>query len=94
LERWEGIKKGARVDIETLEKDVPTESDRDRAFERGNKGVMRAALDYARRLDEPVIPMVVWDGQEGRRGGTGEAVALWIENGYEGSIIHIDTRNL
>ena len=92
IDRWEDIR--SKVEIEVLEPQVPPAQDLDKSFERGNKTVKKKALDYARRLDEPVIPMVVWDGQEGRPGGTAEAVALWIEDGYEKSLIHIDIRKL
>ena len=58
------------------------------AFAQANEEVQRRAVEYAKRLDEKPVVLVVWDGQPGDGpGGTADNVELWRFQGVEPLII-------
>ena len=55
-----------------------------RAFYDANREVQRRAVEYAKRLSEDAVLLVVWDGQAGDGlGGTADTVALWDFQGVK-----------
>lgn len=46
------------------------------------------AKSYARHIDANLIGLAVWDGEDGKLGGTGSAIQQWDECGLSVSTIH------
>lgn len=73
----------SRVEIETLQADVPSDPEAiEESFHRCNEVVHDAAVQFATRLNEEPILLAVWDGKPGDGlGGTADCVKLWRDEG-------------
>jgi hypothetical protein len=80
-----------RLEIQVLSPERPTDSRLRESFALSSIEVQRLTSDYAKRLDESPILLVVWDGKEivDGPGGTGDAVRLWRTENVEPQVISV-----
>jgi hypothetical protein len=70
----------------------PADEELAAAFDKTNREVQRRTTEYANRLDETPVVIVVWDGKPGDgASGTADAVRLWRETDVEPDIIDVTT---
>jgi hypothetical protein len=82
-DRYNRILSHEQVRVTELTPGEPKPAEEQDAYSACNERIRTEAANLAREFDEPPILITVWDGQPGDRGGTGEAVRAWRDEGYE-----------
>jgi tetratricopeptide (TPR) repeat protein len=82
-QRYDRILSHDRVKVTELSPGEPKPAEEQDAYSACNDRIRADAINLGRELDEQPVLITVWDGRPGDRGGAGEAIQGWRDEGYE-----------